>query len=69
MSEEELCKLDSVVSPLVKQGQSIAHIHATQDIACTSATLYNYIEKNYLSVGNLDLPRKVRFKPRKTNYR
>jgi len=65
MSEEELCKLDAIVSPLVKQGQSIAHIHSTHNIPCTSATLYNYISKNYLSVGNLDLHRKVKFKSRK----
>lgn len=65
LSEEELSKLDTIVSPLIKQGQSISHIHSTQELPCTRATLYNYIEKNYLSVGNLDLPRKVRFKKRK----
>ena len=65
LSEEELCELDSIVSPLVKQGQSISHIHSTQHLPCTSATLYNYIDNKYLSVGNLDLPRKVKFKPRK----
>lgn len=65
LSEDELCKLDNIVSPLIKQGQSISHIHSTQELPCTRATLYNYIEKNYLSVGNLDLPRKVRFRKRK----
>ncbi len=65
LSEEELSSLDSIVSPLIKQGQSVSHIHSTQELSCTKATLYNYIEKNYLSVGNLDLPRKVRFKKRK----
>ena len=65
LSEEELCNLDYIVSPLIKQGQSIAHIHSTQDIPCASATLYNYVDNNYLSVGNLDLPRKVKFRARK----
>lgn len=65
LSEEELSNLDNIVSPLIKQGQSISHIHSTQELPCTRATLYNYIEKNYLSVGNLDLPRKVRFRKRK----
>lgn len=65
LSEDELCKLDNIVSPLIKQGQSVSHIHSTQELPCTRATLYNYIEKNYLAVGNLDLPRKVRFRKRK----
>ena len=65
LSEIELCNLDKIVSPLVKQGQSISHIHRTHDISCTRATLYNYLAKNYFSVGPLDLPRKVRLKKRK----
>jgi len=65
MSETDLCNLDKIISPLVKQGQSISHIHKTHDISCTRATLYNYLAKNCFSVGNLDLPRKVRLKKRK----
>lgn len=65
MSEVDLCNLDKIISPLVKQGQSISHIHRTHDISCTRATLYNYLSKNCFSVCNLDLPRKVRFKKRK----
>lgn len=30
-------------------------------------TLYNYVEKGYLDIINLDLPRKVRYKKRKRN--
>ena len=65
MSEIELCNLDKIISPLVKQGQSISHIHKTHDISCTKATLYNYLARNCFSVCNLDLPRKVRLKKRK----
>lgn len=65
MSELELCALDKIISPLVKQGQSISHIHRTHDISCSKATLYNYLDKNCFSVGALDLPRKVRLKKRK----
>ena len=65
MSELELSNLDKIISPLVKQGQSISHIHKIHDIKCTRATLYNYLDKNCFSVGNLDLPRKVRLKKRK----
>lgn len=65
MSEIDLCNLDKIVSPLVKQGQSISHIHKTHDFSCTKATLYNYLSKNCFSVGPIDLPRKVRLKKRK----
>lgn len=65
MSELELCNLDRIISPLVKQGQSISHIHRTHDISCTKATLYNYLSKNCFSIGPIDLPRKVRLKKRK----
>lgn len=65
LSELELCSLDKVISPLVKQGQSISHIHQTHDIPCSRATLYNYLAKNCFSVGPIDLPRKVRLKKRR----
>lgn len=67
MTENELCDLDEMVSPLIRNGQSIAHIFAKHqdEIPFTSRTLYNYVEQNVLSVKNIDLPRKVRYKPRK----
>lgn len=61
LSEEKLVQLDNIVSPLLKHGQTLAHICKTQDIGCSKSTLYNYIDKNYLSVCNLDLPRRVRY--------
>lgn len=65
---EELEQLDNVISPLVSRGQSISHIYLTQKdkIDCTKQTLYNYIDKNYFSVCNLDLPRRVKYKKRKS---
>ena len=66
MSELELCSLDKIISPLVKQGQSISHIHKTHDISCSKATLYNYLDKHCFSIGPLDLPRKVKLKKRKS---
>lgn len=67
MTESELCDLDEMISPLIRSGQSIAHIYAKHknEIPVTSRTLYNYVEQNALSVKNIDLPRKVKYKPRK----
>nr|WP_296157644.1 hypothetical protein [uncultured Blautia sp.] len=39
-----------------------------EDIPCCQRTLYSYVDKRYLSVINLDLPRKVRYKKRKKKH-
>lgn len=65
MTELELSNLDKLISPLIKQGQSISHIYQTHDIPCSRSTLYRYLAKNCFSVGPIDLPRKVRMKKRK----
>ena len=69
MSDSEFQELDEMVSPLVKRGQSIAHICASHsdEIPVTERTIYNYFEQNLFSAINLDLPRKVRYKKRKTH--
>lgn len=50
---------------LSKNGQSISHIHKTNDLPCTRATLYNYVSKNCFSARAIDLPRMVKMKKRK----
>ncbi len=67
MSIEELNTLDNIISPLLKRGQSIAHIHQAHndEINCSKRTLYNYVDQGILTAKNIDLPRKVRYKPRK----
>ena len=65
MSDDELCELDNIVSPLLKQGQTIAHIYQTQNLKCSKSSLYNYIDQNRLSARNIDLPRRVRYSKRK----
>lgn len=63
----ELGELDDLVSPLILKGHSIAHIYASHahSIPCSQRTLYEYIDQGLLSVANLDLRRKVRYKKRK----
>lgn len=66
LSPEELVKLDNLVSPLLKNGQTVSHICQTQDIGCSKSSLYNYLDQNYLSARNIDLPRRVRYPKNKT---
>lgn len=68
ISEDGLALLDETVSPLIRQGQSVYTIlQSHPEITQCEKTLYNYIESGALSVGNLDLPKKVRYKPRKAH--
>ena len=69
ISEDKLKKIDELISPLIKQGQSIKLIYANhkKEIDCSIRCLYNYIEMGLLSVKNIDLPRKVRYKVRNKN--
>ena len=63
---EELKRVDAIVSPLVKLGQSIHMIcvNNADDIMLDEKTIYNYIDAGLLSVDNIDLPRKVRYRTR-----
>jgi len=67
LSREQLLKIDYLISPLLKQGQSIAHIYATHksEFPCSLRSLYTYIDMGLLSVRNIDLPKKVKYKPRR----
>ena len=62
----ELKRIDAIISPLVKQGQSIHMICVNNgdDIMLDEKTIYNYIDAGLLSVDNIDLPRKVRYRVR-----
>lgn len=69
ITPEELKKLDDLISPLIKQGQSIKLIYRNHkdEIPCKVNCLYNYIDAGILSVKNIDLPRKVKYKVRNKN--
>lgn len=67
ITEDELKTLNNILSPLIKNGQSIHHVslnHA-DEIHYSEKTLYNFMDAGLLDAKNLDLPRKVRFGVRK----
>jgi len=63
-SPADIALLDDLISPLLKQGQSLAHIcaHHGLEIPCSRRTLYNYIDKGVFTAKNIDLRRRVRYK-------
>ena len=66
LSKHEAHKMDSVVAPLVSQGQSpYAVVTNHPELNISVKTLYNYIDQGVLLTRNIDLKRKTKFKPRK----
>lgn len=67
----DIAMLDALISPLLKKGQSMAHIYAhhAAEIPCCRKTLYNYIDKSVFTARNIDLRRRVRYKVRKSPTR
>lgn len=68
LAEEELAALDATVSPLILNGQSPYMILQNHpEITQCEKTIYNYIDQGTLSVCNLDLPKRVTYKPRQAH--
>ena len=67
ITEDELKSLNNVLSPLIKNGQSIHNIslNHSDEIHYSEKTLYNFMDAGLLDAKNLDLPRKVRFRVKK----
>jgi IS30 family transposase len=67
ITEEELLELDEAVSPLIKRGQSIHHIFANSpnNFEVSEKSVYRYVAGGLLQAGNIDMPKVVRFKPRR----
>lgn len=70
ISEEEAIALDNLISPLIKKGQSIHHICASNkdSIMFSEKCIYNYVDAGVISAKNIDLPRKVRYRPRRSRH-
>lgn len=63
----ELAKIDGIVTPLVKNGQSVYHIVQTNKAALSvsESTVRRLIGASELTVRNIDLPEAVKRKPRR----
>ena len=66
-SEEELLRLNSIISPLVENGQSVHQIYVNykDELMCSEKTIYNYIDSGLFDARNIDLPRKVKYRQRR----
>ena len=64
--ENDIDRINSVITPLIKNGHSIHQIYLNHidELLCSEKTLYNYVDACLFDVRNIDLPRKVRYRPR-----
>ena len=65
--EIKLKELDEIISEGVRKGHSIEVILHVHGLSIAPSTVYRYINQNLLSVKNIDLKRKVRYRPRTTD--
>ena len=65
--EIKLKELDEIISEGVRKGHSIEVILHVHGLSIAPSTVYRYIDQNLLSVKNIDLKRKVRYRPRTTD--
>ena len=68
MTRQELHKKDKIITPLIDQGQSPYQIVANHpELNLSVRSVYNYLAMGLLTARNVDLKRKVKFKPRKVH--
>ena len=62
ITETDAKRVDSILSPLLRKGQSIHHIciNHRDELMYDERTLYNYVDYGIFSARNIDMPRKVR---------
>lgn len=70
ITQKDLRRIDKVITPLIDQGQSPYQIvtnHPELDISVR--TMYTYLDNGLFTARNIDLKRKVKFKPRKNSQK
>lgn len=66
-NEAQIKHMNTIVSPLLKNGHSIHHIliNHRDELMISQKTLYNYVDYSLFDSRNIDMPRKIRMRPRK----
>ena len=67
LSEEEIRRLDMIITPKIRNGQSVRNIciHNKDDIMLSDKTVYKYIHERIFEIDDFDLRRKLSRKVRK----
>jgi IS30 family transposase len=67
VNQQEVDIINKILTPLVKNNQSLYHIFTSNKdkIMLSERTLYRLVNSNVLIVRNIDMPKKVKYRPRK----
>lgn len=68
LNKESFYETEKLVSEAVGKGQHIFHAVKAHNLPVSTATVYRHINKGYYSISRMDLPRAVKFKPRKSKH-
>lgn len=67
LEKEAFYREDKMLSDAVRNGQHIYHAAKALELKTPVSSIYRYINKGYMSCSRIDLPRAVKFKPRKVS--
>ena len=65
LNKSEFYDVEEAICSAVSKGQHIYHAIQSGNLAVSKSTVYRHIEKGYYRISKIDLPRAVKFKPRK----
>lgn len=65
LNKESFYEIDKVITDGIKKGQHLYHIIEANSLEVSKSTVYRHMNKGYYSVAPIDLPRAVKFKPRR----
>lgn len=65
LNKEAFYDTERILSAAVKSGQHVYHAIQANQLPVSKSTVYRHITRGYYSIARIDLPRAVKFKPRK----
>ena len=68
LNKETFYETEKIISDAVRKGQHVYHAIKANSLKVSTATVYRHIKKGYYSISSIDLPRAVKFKPRKQHH-
>ncbi len=69
LTPEEVYNINSILTPLIKKGQTINHLYINHPdiLDFSKPSFYNYVNNGVFEFGPLDFPRIVKYKKRKNS--
>ncbi len=68
LNRESFYETEKIISNAVRKGQHVYHAINANHLPVSVATVYRHISKGYYSISPIDLPRAVKFKPRRSRH-